>query len=378
MSHYTTELRYLCEKTCGMHTSPPSYLQADFVIQQSAERIFGQYPIFDEAHRKVLNSKIIRHYYFQEIGFETEGRFLFELNRKMNEIMPYYNKLYQSELLDLDIFENVNYKEIYDGNGDYRKTGEFNRDYSSTMDNTHQDTTTYGKKTVTSDDERGNVDTEGGGTDDNTSSKNGTSTITYGKNTKTDDINKNTHSDEDRNSFDESGESGEHSQNKYLATPETTLSGITGNEYLTDVRIIDTDSDYSKHGSGTKNNSGQATDDRDITVAESGNDKTVYSESGESHSNLYTYDNTTSTSHRDGSTQNSGNDQVSGTKQDRTVGQEDGGNQEIGDDKKHYEKTVYGNTGQAPLDVLQKLRDSFLNIDMMIIRELEILFMQIF
>ncbi len=62
----------------------------------------NDYPIFDENHRAILNDKIIAHYYFREIGQETPSRFAFNLRRKMNEIMPYYNKLYESELIKYD------------------------------------------------------------------------------------------------------------------------------------------------------------------------------------------------------------------------------------------------------------------------------------
>lgn len=61
-----------------------------------------EYPIFDEAHRATLNDKIISHYYFREIGQETPSRFSFNLRRKMNEIMPYYNQLYESEMIKYD------------------------------------------------------------------------------------------------------------------------------------------------------------------------------------------------------------------------------------------------------------------------------------
>lgn len=58
------------------------------------------YPIFNENHRAELNQKIIDHFYFREIGFETAELFNFHLKRMLNEIMPYYNKLYKSELLE--------------------------------------------------------------------------------------------------------------------------------------------------------------------------------------------------------------------------------------------------------------------------------------
>lgn len=60
------------------------------------------YPIFLETHRAELNQKIIDHFYFREIGFETAELFNFHLRRTMNEIMPYYNRLFETELLEFD------------------------------------------------------------------------------------------------------------------------------------------------------------------------------------------------------------------------------------------------------------------------------------
>jgi hypothetical protein len=67
------------------------------------------YPIFSEAHRDVLNTKIIQHYWYYEIGQETWEMFKFHLNRKLNEIMPYYNQLYLSELIAYDPLSTMNY-----------------------------------------------------------------------------------------------------------------------------------------------------------------------------------------------------------------------------------------------------------------------------
>ena len=60
------------------------------------------YPIFDEGYRKGLNNKIIRHYWFREIGFETAALFRDRLAMTMAEIMPYYNQLYKSQLMTVD------------------------------------------------------------------------------------------------------------------------------------------------------------------------------------------------------------------------------------------------------------------------------------
>lgn len=63
-----------------------------------------EYPIFDEKYRRVLNKKLLNHYWMREIGFETAGLFKFMLNRSMAEIMPYYNQLYES----VNIFKEKN------------------------------------------------------------------------------------------------------------------------------------------------------------------------------------------------------------------------------------------------------------------------------
>lgn len=72
------------------------------IVESGYDLGLDQYPIFDEAYRQSLNDKIIEHYYFREIGLETAGLFKRFLNRKMNEIMPYYNQMYLSTLIQFD------------------------------------------------------------------------------------------------------------------------------------------------------------------------------------------------------------------------------------------------------------------------------------
>ena len=75
---------------------------------------FGAYPIFDENYRSVLENKILAHYrYLYEIGFETPELFTKMLQATMNEIMPYYNILYdaQKHLLDGNLWKNVDLTE---------------------------------------------------------------------------------------------------------------------------------------------------------------------------------------------------------------------------------------------------------------------------
>lgn len=81
-------------------------------VLDAGEKIWDEsrpYPIFDPAYRDKLNEKIVDHYALREIGTETIGHFRFFLNRKMREIMPYYNQLYQSEKLITpdDVFTTV-------------------------------------------------------------------------------------------------------------------------------------------------------------------------------------------------------------------------------------------------------------------------------
>lgn len=93
MSRYTTQLRYLLEN--------PDWTD---------ERIgLGNYPLFDEGYRERLNKVIKDYFYFDEIGSETPYRFSHRLRTKMNVIMPYYNQLYQSALLEIEPFLTMNY-----------------------------------------------------------------------------------------------------------------------------------------------------------------------------------------------------------------------------------------------------------------------------
>ena len=72
------------------------------------------YTIFDENYRETLNQKILYHYYENEIGFETASLFRFYLNNKLNEIMPYYNELYNKQIKLLDkLDKNVDLTETF-------------------------------------------------------------------------------------------------------------------------------------------------------------------------------------------------------------------------------------------------------------------------
>lgn len=100
------------------------------------------YPIFSESHRQELNEKIVNHFRYREIGYETITQFIFALNRKMFEVMPFYNQLYESEELEISALTNYSYDEISKktGNDLLEKTGtDINK---QTGDSTRTDTGT--------------------------------------------------------------------------------------------------------------------------------------------------------------------------------------------------------------------------------------------
>ena len=102
MSKYTTEVRYICEHLAGLDESE-GYESVNNIIDLARPEIFDfDYPIFDENYKPVLERKILKHYYTREIGLETYGLWKLKLDAKLNEIMPYYNKLYDSELIEFN------------------------------------------------------------------------------------------------------------------------------------------------------------------------------------------------------------------------------------------------------------------------------------
>lgn len=114
MSKYTTEVRYICETYAGLSHSANGN-DVESVITQALPHIFNfSFPIFDENYRTILEKKIIKHYYTREIGYETVGLWKLKLNTKLNEIMPYYNKLYNSELIEFNPIYSTNLTKEHD------------------------------------------------------------------------------------------------------------------------------------------------------------------------------------------------------------------------------------------------------------------------
>lgn len=136
MSKYTTEVRFICEQKSGLSESVGAN-DVDTVIEKCWDKVFtSKVRFFDETYRKILCSKILKHYYLREIGCETVGVWILWMNERLEMLMPYYNKLYESELIkfnpmyDVDLTRAHNRKNAQDDTG--KRDSVSNRDTSVT------------------------------------------------------------------------------------------------------------------------------------------------------------------------------------------------------------------------------------------------------
>lgn len=121
MSKYTTQIRFICETTAKL-TESTGFNNIEDILDKSWNKIFSDFPIFDEQYRAELCKKILRHYYTREICCETVGRWKLFLSDKMKNIMPYYNQLYQSELLKIKPLVSVDRSVTHEGSKSETKT----------------------------------------------------------------------------------------------------------------------------------------------------------------------------------------------------------------------------------------------------------------
>lgn len=172
MSKYTTEVRYICETLAGLNESV-GYADIEQVIKNCLPKVFDfNFPIFDESYRNVLETKILRHYYTREIGLETVGLWKLKLSTKLNEIMPYYNKIYKSELIEFNPLYDVDLtrERKIDGKGTKDTENAENRSGSNNTETTQNNDSTVnetgGNKGTTSGTANGtqNQNTNGNGT----------------------------------------------------------------------------------------------------------------------------------------------------------------------------------------------------------------------
>lgn len=163
MSKYTTEVRFICENSAGLSESEGAD-NVDSILDKCWNKVFNfDFPIFDEKYRQVLCRKILKHYYTREIAHETVGRWKLALNAKLNEIMPYYNQLYKSELLEFNPFYDVDLTRSREGSGTSNRTSNNTETNSATSKNVSSGSGTSNTVTLNrfSDTPQNSMDTQG-------------------------------------------------------------------------------------------------------------------------------------------------------------------------------------------------------------------------
>lgn len=79
------------------------------LVQDARPLIFYEHDFYDPVKLPALETKILNHYLFREICDTPVSRWKFLFNRKLAEILPYYNDLYKSAELDYNPLWDVDY-----------------------------------------------------------------------------------------------------------------------------------------------------------------------------------------------------------------------------------------------------------------------------
>lgn len=309
MSKYTTEVRFICESVIGMDESMGAN-NVDEIIDAARPFIFNfEYPIFDVEYKGILEKKILKHFYTREIGLETYGLWKLKLNTKLNEIMPYYNRLYNSELLE--------YNPLY--TTDITKTKNNKSKYSgATANSLESNKDVTGNKTSTESNASSTAATNNA-SDSSITNANSTSTAK------------------------ENGNRANTNLNAYSDTPQGQLNNLEGLKYLTNATQID---DNTVHHTDTNQSDTEHSDTVNNSISHTNAETNALS-------NVATNDATNEKTNANSNTLNTS---------------------ETLDD---YIEHVTGYEGKDVAELVLKFRKTFLNIDMMIIKDLEELFMQL-
>lgn len=327
MSKYTTEVRFVCENNSGL-TESVGFADVDSVLTAAWNKIFTTTcEFFDEEYRSVLCRKILKHYYTREICCETVGLWKLWMNTRLEEVMPYFNQLYKSALLDFEPFNDVNVQTTHKGSGTSAKTGENSGSIGRTLTEDITD------KETTKDTGTGSETEEKSSTTDNTRTDALQST-TSGSGTTS-----------DTDTFSQS------KWDLYSDTPQGSVKNLENNSYLTNARkITDSTSDQKKGTSSAESTTKDTGTQKNSGVGSENNSKS-YTNNKESTKN-YTRDrdvtdNTTST----------------------------GNNSENVNSTDEYLESILGKRGNLTYsEMLEKYRNTFLNIDMQVINSFEDLF----
>lgn len=352
MSKYTTEVRYICEHYAGYDKSQP-YADTNYIISESRKSIFDfNYPLFDEEYKPVLETKILKHYYGREIGAETVGRWKLWLDMRMNEIMPYYNKLYDlysrefNPLYDTDYYRKIDRINDKIGNEESKQGG------GTTESIDIADTLNKGG-TITE-------EHEGDITDEKTGSirNKHTGTITDNRDISVTDSGSDVHTTVKTNINDR--------WEMFQDTPQGSLDNVRNETYLTNVKHTTDDTTGSQDTLTITYGKVESTND-DNTRTLNNQDEEFF---GTTDKRTLGNTDTTTLNTEDGRIVH--NDTVrnidTNQKRDTTL-----------NTTEDYLEHVYGkmNSGLTYIKAISEYRKNLLNIDMLIIKDLSDLFMQL-
>lgn len=326
MGKYTTEVRYICETSVSEPVDGNGFNTVNEIIEKSRENIFNfDYPIFDEEYRPVLETKILRHYYTREICEETVGLWKLRLCDKLNMIMPYYNQMYESTLLTFNPFYDVDYTR----SGDKSEQGtSLNNEMSSNIETSNKD------RDITKQSQKTDINVNKGSTTKNDTSEESTDYSSSNRETKA------SHNENSYSGWD-----------LYSDTPQGSVSNInlTGNSYLTNARRITSSGETDETGSNTVTSSGE------------GGKETSSTSNTAKYENNVNKENTNAVD----------NESITTDVSQNRRGIKKGSINNLSD----YSEHVVGKMpGASYSKLLTEFRNTFLNIDEMIIEELSTLF----
>lgn len=85
---------------------PNEYTKIKDLAKEGRSTIFDfDYPLSSNVSSETFETMILNHYMMRRIGFDTVTAFKLQLNVKLNEIMPIYNKMFDA-LQNWDIFSD--------------------------------------------------------------------------------------------------------------------------------------------------------------------------------------------------------------------------------------------------------------------------------
>lgn len=129
-------------KDAGYYNQSMPEWKQDF--SPAYERLgLDEYPIYDESKRRQLNDKFIRHYWMREIGCETVGHFCLWCSNTFNEIMPYYNKMYETELLNVEHLLGIKRHKVVDMLRDFDESSSGNGSADTSTSSTGKSTNKF-------------------------------------------------------------------------------------------------------------------------------------------------------------------------------------------------------------------------------------------